>query len=229
MGFMAEIENYLRCTEIIDCATESVREKAIETTKGLKTDKEKAIALFYFVRDKIKHNAYTPLYDPSRYKASSTLKAGDGMCQNKAILLVALARAVGIPARLGFVDVEDHQLSESFKQMIGGVNTMPFHGFAELYIDGRWVHASPAYDLVTCRKKGFIPVEFDGVKDAKDSEYTKNGQLHMKHIKYHGPYEDLPLDEIYSYYREWITKMGMAWDDFQGASEEIRKRKSRDE
>ena len=225
---MAEIENYLRCTEIIDCDTESVREKAIETTKGLKTDKEKAIALFYFVRDKIKHNAYTPLYDPSRYKASSTLEAGHGMCQNKAILLVALARAVGIPARLGLVDVEDYQLSEKFKQMIGGVNVMPLHGFAELYIDGRWVHASPAYDLATCQKKGFIPVEFDGVNDAKDSEYTKAGKLHMKHIKYHGPYEDLPLDEIYSYYREWISKLGKEWDSFKEASEEIRKTKLND-
>jgi len=225
---MAEIENYLRCTEIIDCDTESVREKAIETTKGLKTDKEKAVALYYFVRDKIKHNAYTPLYDPSRYKASSTLEAGHGMCQNKAILLVALARAVGIPARLGLVDVEDYQLSEKFKQMIGGVNVMPLHGFAELYIDGRWVHASPAYDLATCQKKGFIPVEFDGVNDAKDSEYTKAGKLHMKHIKYHGPYEDLPLDEIYSYYREWISKLGKEWDSFKEASEEIRKTKLND-
>jgi len=224
-----ETENFLKCTEIIDCDSNSIKGKALEVTKGLKTDKEKAVALFYFVRDKIKHNAYVPLYDANRYKASSTLKEGNGMCQNKAILLVALARAVGIPARLGFVDVEDNQLSDSFKQMIGGVNTMPFHGFAELYIDGRWVHASPAYDLATCRKKGFIPVEFDGVKDAKDSEYTKSGQLHMKYIQYHGPYEDLPLDEIYSYYREWIAKMGKAWDDFQGASEEIRKRKSRNE
>ena len=226
---MPETENFLKCTEIIDCDSNSIKGKALEVTKGLKTDKEKAVALFYFVRDKIKHNAYVPLYDANRYKASSTLKEGNGMCQNKAILLVALARAVGIPARLGFVDVEDNQLSDSFKQMIGGVNTMPFHGFAELYIDGRWVHASPAYDLATCRKKGFIPVEFDGVNDAKDSEYTKSGQLHMKHIQYHGPYEDLPLDEIYSYYREWIAKMGKAWDDFQGASEEIRKRKSRNE
>ena len=106
---------------------------------------------------------------------------------------------------------------------------MPLHGFAELYIGDRWVHASPAYDLATCQKKGFIPVEFDGVKDAKDSECTKDGQPHMKHIKYHGPYEDLPLDEIYSYYREWIAQMGMSWDDFKGASEEIRKRKSRNE
>jgi transglutaminase-like putative cysteine protease len=226
---MSEIDDFLKCTEIIDCDSDSIKEKALEITRGLKKDKDKAIALFYFVRDKIRHNAYTPLYDSNRYKASSTLKAGDGMCQNKAILLVALARAVEIPARLGFVDVEDYQLSESFKQMIGGVNTMPFHGFAELYIDGKWVHASPAYDLATCRRKGFIPVEFDGVSDAKDSEYTKAGQLHMKHIEYHGPYDDLPLDEIYSYYREWIAKKGMAWDDFKRASEKTRKRKSRDE
>jgi transglutaminase-like putative cysteine protease len=225
---MSEIGDFLKCTEIIDCDTDSIKQKALEVTKGLKTDKEKAIALFYFVRDKIKHNAYVTLYDPSRYKASSTLKSGNGMCQNKAILLVALARAARIPARLGFVDVEDYQLSESFKQMIGGVNIMPFHGFAELYVDGRWVHASPAYDAATCQKKGFIPVEFDGVNDAKDSEYTKAGEPHMKHIRYHGPYADLPLDEIYSYYREWIAKMGMAWDSFQEASEEIRKRKSYD-
>ena len=225
---MSEMKNYLKCTEIIDCDEASVKEKALEVTRGLKTDKDKAIALYYFVRDKIKHNAYTPLYDSSRYKASATLKAAYGMCQNKAILLVALARAAGIPARLGLVDVEDYQLSEKFKQMIGGVNVMPLHGFAELYIDGRWVHASPAYDLATCQKKGFIPVEFDGVNDAKDSEYTKAGQLHMKHIKYHGPYEDLPLDEIYSYYREWISKLGKEWDSFKEASEEIRKTKLND-
>jgi hypothetical protein len=225
---MSEMEVFLKCTEIIDCDSDSIQGKALEITMGLRTDREKAVALFYFVRDKIKHNAYVTLYDPNRYKSSSTLKAGNGMCQNKAILLVALARAAGIAARLGFVDVEDYQLSESFKKMIGGVNIMPFHGFAELYVNGRWVHVSPAYDAATCQKKGFIPVEFDGVKDAKDSEYTKAGKPHMKHIRYHGPYADLPLDEIYSYYQEWIAKMGMVWDSFKEASEEIRKRKSYD-
>jgi hypothetical protein len=32
-----------------------VLEKALEITKGLNTDKEKAVALFYWVRDKIKY------------------------------------------------------------------------------------------------------------------------------------------------------------------------------
>jgi hypothetical protein len=42
-----ETENFLKCTEIIDCDEDSIKEKALEVTRGLKTDKEKAIALFY--------------------------------------------------------------------------------------------------------------------------------------------------------------------------------------
>ena len=39
---------------------------------------------------------------------SATLARGYGFCVNKAVLLAALARAVGIPARLGFADVRNH-------------------------------------------------------------------------------------------------------------------------
>jgi len=102
---MPEMERYLKCTEFIDCDTKSVVKKAEALTEGLQTDREKAVALYYFVRDEIRHNAYAPLYDPDRYKASVILEAGNGICQQKSILLCALARAVGIPARLGFVDV----------------------------------------------------------------------------------------------------------------------------
>ena len=223
---MPDMGNYLRCTEIIDCDEESIRQKAQELTEGLQTDREKAVALYYFVRDTIRHNAYAQLYDLERYKASEVLEAGNGICQQKSVLLAALARAVGIPARIGFVDVNDHQLSESFKQMIGGINVFPFHGYAELFIDGRWVHASPAYDLATCRRKRFVPVDFDGVSDAKDSRYTEDGEPHIEHIEYHGPYEDFPWDEIQSYYKEWAARLGIAWDELKGAGEQVRQSKS---
>ena len=223
---MPDMGNYLRCTEIIDCDEESIRQKAQELTEGLQTDREKAVALYYFVRDTIRHNAYAQLYDLERYKASVVLEAGNGICQQKSVLLAALVRAVGIPARIGFVDVNDHQLSESFKQMIGGINVFPFHGFAELYIDGRWVHASPAYDLATCRRKRFVPVDFDGVNDAKDSRYTEDGEPHIEHIEYHGPYEDFPWDEIQAYYKEWAARLGIGWDELKGAGEQVRQSKS---
>jgi len=178
------------------------------------------------VRDEIRHNAYAELYDINRYKASAILEAGNGVCQQKAILLCALARAAGIPARIGFVDVSDHQISESFKQMIGGFNVLPFHGFAELFVDGRWVHASPAYDIATCRRKRFIPVEFDGINDAKDSRYTENGEPHVEHLEYHGPYDDFPWDEIQNYYKEWVAKLGIDWDEFNDVGERVRQSKS---
>ncbi len=223
---MSEMERYLNCTEIIDCDTKSVKDKAQELTKGRQTDRERAVALYYFVRDEIRHNAYAPLYDPGLYKASAVLEAGNGFCQQKSVLLVALARAVGIPARLGFVDVHDHLLSDSFRRMIGGVNTFPFHGFAELYIDGRWIHASPAYDLKTCCRKRFVPVDFDGINHAKDSPYDQDGKPHIEHLKYHGPYEDFPWDEISNYYKEWAALLGIDWDKLKNAGEQVRQSKS---
>jgi transglutaminase-like putative cysteine protease len=223
---MSEMGRYLNCTEIIDCDTKSVKDKAQELTKGRQTDRERAVALYYFVRDKIRHNAYAPLYDPGFYKASAVLEAGNGFCQQKSVLLVALARAVGIPARLGFVDVHDHLLSDTFRKMIGGVNTFPFHGFAELYIDGRWIHASPAYDLETCYRKRFVPVDFDGINHAKDSPYDQDGKPHIEHLKYHGTYEDFPWDEISNYCREWAALLGIDWDKLKNAGEQVRQSKS---
>jgi transglutaminase-like putative cysteine protease len=220
------MEDYLRPTGFIDFDTRAVKDRAEALTQGLHTDREKAVALYYFVRDEIKHNAYAPLYDSERYKASMILEAGNGFCQQKSVLLVALARAVGIPARIGFVDVNDHLLSENFKKMIGGINTFPFHGFAELYIDGRWVHASPAYDLAVCQRKGFVPVEFDGMNDAKDSEYDQQGRPHIEHLEYHGPYDDFPWDEVLDYYNKWAGRLGMEWTDLKDQGEQIRQGKS---
>jgi hypothetical protein len=54
------MEMYLKCTPTIDCDTESVKRKARELTEVLKTEQEKARVLFYFVRDEIKHNPYSP-------------------------------------------------------------------------------------------------------------------------------------------------------------------------
>jgi len=198
------MEVYLRCTEIIDCDTGVVKDKAQELTSGLQVDKDKAIALYYFVRDEIKHNAYAPLHDPGRYKASATLHDGNGFCQQKAILLVALARAIGIPARVGLIDVRDHLISDRFREMIGGINI---------------------YDIEICRRKRFVPVEFDGVNDAKDSPYDLDGRPHVEHIKYHGPYEDFPWDDILKYYMEWSVLLGREWGEFKQAGEQVRQSK----
>ena len=211
---MPSMESYLKCTEFIDCDRSPVRQTAQTLTRGLETDIDKAVALYYFVRDEIKQNPYAPCQLPEDYKASSTLERGHGFCQHKATLLVALARAVGIPARLGFVDVRDHMLSEKFRKMIGGDNLLIQHGYAELYLGGKWVHASPAYDLETCQKAGFVPVDFDGVNDAKDSAYNPEGKPHIEHVKDHGHFDDFPFDYIRQYQREWVARIGREWNEY---------------
>ena len=66
---MSEIQKiYLKYTQIIDYDPPPVRDKAQDLTKRLRTDREKAVALYYFVRDNIRHNAYAPLYDLDRFR-----------------------------------------------------------------------------------------------------------------------------------------------------------------
>lgn len=222
---MDDIDRYLKCTEVIDSDSPMIKEKAEFITKRLHTDKEKAIALFYFVRDEIRHNPYAPAYVPEYCKASVILREGNGICQHKAILLTALARAVGIPARIGFVDVYDHLLSDSFREMAGGTNLLSLHGYAELYVNGTWLHVSPSYNLEKCQKCGFIPVDFDGENDAKDSPYDKNGKPHIEHVKDHGTFDDFPWDYVLGYIREFVARMGLDFDDLMETGQRIREGK----
>jgi transglutaminase-like putative cysteine protease len=57
------------------------------------------------VRDEIKYNMYTPKFLPEHFLASNILAKNEGYCVQKAVLLVALARAAGIPAGLGFAKI----------------------------------------------------------------------------------------------------------------------------
>jgi transglutaminase-like putative cysteine protease len=211
--YVIEMDRYLRCTDIMDCDTEPVVEKARELTVGLQSDREKAVALFYFVRDEIRHDPYATGTEIERYGASVTLGLGKGFCSQKSILLAALGRAVGIPTRIGFVAIRDHLMSDAFKAVTQGIDILPLHGYTEFEIDGEWVHASPSYDLAICEKNGYVPVEFDGMNDAKDSPYDQEGKRHIEHLKDHGTFDDLPWDWMWEYLRQHIADMGFEWDE----------------
>ena len=71
---MEDMEQYLQPTEFLDFHKPRVKEIALKITKDLKTDKEKAVALFYFVRDKIRYNAFSYLPQiKANLKASVTI------------------------------------------------------------------------------------------------------------------------------------------------------------
>jgi transglutaminase-like putative cysteine protease len=190
------MERYLKSTEIIDSDAAPIKEKAKALTAGLSNDRDKAIALFYFVRDNIKFDAFAPGHLKEHYRASEILARGNGYCQHKAILLVALSRAAGIPARLGYLDIRDHSIPMKIRELMGGSNVVFHHGYAQLYLGGKWVHVSANIDLETCRKYKFIPVEFDGINDARDPTHDQNGKPHIECLRDRGGYEDFPWEEI---------------------------------
>ena len=198
------MEEYLQPTEFFDFDENSVNKKAKEITENLKNEKEKAIALFYWVRDEIKYNMLT--YIPQikeNFKASVTLKRLNGFCVSKSILLSSFARAIGIPARIHLVDLINHKISQRVVDLMGGTWTMHYHGYSSFYIDEKWVKLTPSFDQGTAIKGGFLPMcEFDGECDAVFPEYDNEGNRFGEYVLDRGIHADLPLDDIAKVFEE---------------------------
>ncbi len=191
------MEEYLQPTEFFDSDNGTVTEKAKEITKGLKTEKEKAIALFYWVRNEIRYNMR--LFIPKIKKnfiASNVIQERQGFCVSKSILLSTLARSIGIPARIHLVDLINHKISQKVKDLMR-TNVMHYHGYSEFYLNGKWVKLTPSFDEETAIRGGFLPMcEFDGEKDAVFPPYCHDGSRFGEYVMDRGVHADLPLDDI---------------------------------
>jgi len=205
---MENFEQYLKPSELYDFNNEIVKEKALEITRDLKTDEEKAIALFYWVRDEIKYTM--GLYRPKikdNFKASVTMRRKIGFCVSKSILLSTLSRAIGIPARIHLVDLINHKISQKVINRMG-TNIMHFHGFSELFLNNKWIKLTPSFDKETAIKGGFLPMcEFDGIHDAVFPPYDDNGNQFGEYVLDRGVTADLPLDEIDHVFNEKYPHM----------------------
>ena len=184
----------LKPTFAVDSDSKVITEKATLLTKKYSSQKERAKELFYFVRDKIQYNPY-PSFSIEDYRASETLQRGEGFCVQKAVVLTALARAVGIPSRLGFADIRNHLAPKKLMERMG-TNVFVYHGYSELWLNNKWIKATPVFNIEMCNKFDIKPVEFDGVTDAMFHERNKKGELHIEYLKYHGTFTDLPFKEI---------------------------------
>jgi len=180
---------------------------AKEATAGATTDKEKAVALFYAVRDGIRYDPYTMCDDPDTYRASTVLRTGVSYCIPKSVLLAAAARAVGIPARLGYADVRNHLNSEKLRQRMGGSDLFVWHGYTELFVDGRWLKVSSAFNIELCERFGLKPLEFDGEHDALLHPFTADGRAHMEYVAERGSFDDVPFEEILTEFRSTYPHM----------------------
>ncbi len=200
-------EEFLRPAAYVDSDHPAVIEFARAHGRG-STDMERALALYYAVRDGLRYDPYMAINKPEFYRASSTLAMGRGWCVPKAALLAATARVIGIPARPGYADVVNHLATPQLLAALGDT-VFYWHSYCELFLDGKWVKATPAFNKELCDKFGLKPLEFDGRTDSLFHEFDQAGNRHMEYLNDRGTWFDVPFETIVTtfgekYRPEWV-------------------------
>jgi len=173
-------------------------------------DRTRAVALYYAVRDGFRYDPYRCELTPEGMKASRVLALGAGWCVPKATLLAAACRAAGIPARLGFADVKNHLSTERMREEMQ-TDVFYWHGFTEIWLDGAWRKATPAFNLSLCERFGLHPLEFDGITDSIYHPFDQEGRRHMEYLALRASCDDVPLDTILTdfraHYPRWMDRL----------------------
>ena len=198
------MNEYLSAGKYVDSSHPAVVAFCKKHVKG-KSERERAVSLYYAVRDKIRYNPFLDFTQPDVFRASAVLEAGQGFCVGKASLLAACARAAGIEARVGFADVKNHLTTPRLAETMGS-DLFVYHGYTDLRIDGKWVKATPAFNLALCTRFRVKPLEFDGRADSIFHPFDQDERRHMEYLRDRGVFADVPVDEIQRAFREAYPK-----------------------
>jgi transglutaminase-like putative cysteine protease len=188
-------DDYLAPTEYIDSDAANIIAFAQDATRGAADEIDRAVRISRAVRDGVTYDPYVDYRDIEIYRASSVLAAGRGYCVGKAAVLAACARALGIPARLGFADVRNHLTSRKLYEVFQS-DVFRWHAYVDLYVDGKWVKATPAFDARLCAKVNIAPLEFDGRSDSLFQPFDPAGRRHMEYLADHGTFNDVPVETL---------------------------------
>jgi transglutaminase-like putative cysteine protease len=207
----------LRPTDLIDSDHPAVRAFADRHGRG-SGDRERAVSLYYAVRDGFRYDPYRIDLSPQGMKASTVLAAGYGWCVPKATLLAAACRALGIPARVGYADVRNHLATERMREVMQ-TDIFYWHGYTDILIEGAWRKATPAFNVELCERFGLLPLEFDGRADSLYHPFDRHGHRHMEYVAQRGCFDDVPLAQMTQdfarLYPRWLPQRGdMLTHDF---------------
>lgn len=185
----------LQVTAVIDHDHESILRFTRDNVGNLTDPKKQAIKLYYAVRDGIRYDPYSFNLTEEGLRASTTLENERGWCIPKAVLLAACCRALGIPARLGFVDVRNHLSTARMREMMK-TDVFLWHGYTTIHLEGAWIKATPAFNIELCRRFRLKPLDFDGQRDSMYHPFDEEGNRHMEYLHHRGEFPDVPLDRI---------------------------------
>ncbi len=218
-----QLSAYLQPGPTVESEAPSIIDFAKRAAGNAGSQKERAIQLYYVIRDEIRYDPYTSSLDVEGLRATRTLAQQRGYCVSKAILLAATCRALGIPARLGFADVRNHLSTEKMRQRMQ-TDIFYWHGYTSIYLDGRWVKATPAFNIELCDRFGLKPLEFNGVEDSIYHPHDTSGNRHMEYVNYRGEFVEPPLDQMLETfqreYPRWRHRKAQPQGDFDAEVEQ---------
>lgn len=183
-------------TYFLDHGSPEVREfvrRALPSDAVTPTDK--AVKIYYAVRDGVLYDIYGADLSRQGLRASSIAQRGRGFCMHKSILYAAAVRSIGIPSVLVLTDVRNHLASERLKRLVGG-NIFHFHCLTAIHLNGGWVKATPVFNKTLCRLYRIAPLEFDGVTDSIHHPYDEHGRKSMEFVRMHGEFLDFPYEMV---------------------------------
>ncbi|WP_424213369.1 transglutaminase-like domain-containing protein [Streptomyces sp. BI20] len=188
------LDQLTRPTEFLDYETDAVQNFIDRAVKDRSADKKKnAIDLYYAVRDTVQYEVYNADLSENGLKASHTATVKSGFCLHKSVLYAAAVRALDIPSRLVYGDVRNHLASPRLIEHIGG--DVFFHGLTQVYLEGKWVKATPVFNKILCKLYGMDALEFDGETDSLYHPHTDKGG-NMEFLKDHGSFDDVPYEFV---------------------------------
>lgn len=206
------MDKYLKATSYFDFDHPLVAKFSQIRGEGARDQIDLIQKLYYAVRDEIPYNPYVFSFAPESFKASYALEVGKSYCIPKAALLGAAARYWKIPARIGLADVKNHIASQKLIDWLRS-DVFAWHGYTELYLDNKWVIATPAFDKSLCEKVGVHPLEFNGREDSMFQEFTADGHKHMEYLRYHGVFDDVPVEKIINGFRLQYPHLAQEFED----------------
>jgi len=196
---------YLQPGRFVDSAHPKVIEFARLNSQGADA-REKAVSLYYAVRDGIRYNPFQNFTADESYRASACLERRVGWCVSKAALLAAAARVVEIPARVAFADVKNHLTTPELTAKMG-TDLFVYHGLVELHLDGQWIKATPVFNLSLCTRFRVKPLDFDGRSDSIFHPFDQDNRRHMEYVRERGSYADVPAEDIKRVFSETYPQL----------------------
>ena len=207
--FSIEAGRFVSPAHYVDSDSMEVQAFVMSALRGNSPDiskKVKAIRLFEAVRDDIRYDPYTFALNAEAYRASEIAGMESAFCVPKAILLAACLRAVGIPAALGFADVRNHLNTPKLAALME-TDLFIYHGYVQLWLDGKPYKVTPAFNMDLCNRFGVKPLVFDGEHDALFHEFDEQDQRHMEYVNDRGLFVDAPMEEFLEAFHETYPKL----------------------